>query len=350
MATETYKYFRPDTNLRAAYGGGAAQFFGDSKEITPRELTLRWVCKQFGLPAGTTRYLWEVGVATDTFVWIRVTDLFYSAMSAYLSAAELATVQSTAPAGWAKSSNFGILQPNPDKITLVVRGDSISDGIATTSGNTRDTWYAQAIGLIAGETLVWEDTNNNEGRSKSYQIINMSLGSSSWANTVGQPLPDDTNKATVYPRREDLAFNQRTETLPLHGPRMKFCYFLGTNDLAYDNSLSAADVWTRALTGINAFRAEFPATPLALWTIIKRTESTTLNSRIATYNNLVRANSVALGYTVFDIEAKVPQMNITFGDTTNRTYYADDVHPSTVGNAVAAAVLKDDLVAWLNAA
>ena len=350
MATETFKYFKFDPNLRSAYSGLAAQAFGDSKEISPRELTMRWVCKQLGLPAHGTRYLWEVGVATDTFLWAKVPDLFYSAIGAHLSTTELSTVQSTAPAGFAKQSVTAILQPNSSRICLTWRGDSISDGVATTAGNTKDTYYCQALGL-AGETFVWDDSPNfNEGKSNAYQLLNLSLGSSSWANTVGSPDAGDTNHATVYPRREDLAFNQRTKTLPLFGTRQKFIYALGTNDPAYDSSLSGADVWARALTRITAFKAEFPDVPLALVTLIKRTESSTLNNKLAAYNALVRSNAASVGYTVLDIEAKCPQVNITTGDTTNTAVYSDGIHPITAGHALIAAAIKDDLLAYANAA
>lgn len=351
MATETFKYFKFDPNLRAAYGGGAAQAFGDSKEISPRELTMRYVCKQLGLPAHGTRYLWEVGVATDTFLWAKVPDLFYSAVSPYLSATELATVQSSAPAGFAKQSVTAILQPNPSRICVTWRGDSISDGVATTAGNTKDTYYCQALGL-AGETFVWDDSPNfNEGKSHNYQLVNLSLGSSSWANTVGSPDAGDTNHATVYPRREDLAFNQRTKTLPLFGARQKFVYALGTNDLAYDTSLTGAQVWARALAQINAFKAEFSDVAIAIVTLIKRTESSTLNSRLAAYNALVRANAASVGYTVLDVEAKCSQVNITTGDTTNAAVYssADGVHPVTGGHALMGAAIEDDLLAFANA-
>lgn len=349
MATETYTYFQPDPNLRAAYGGGAPQNFGDSKEIYPRDLTLRWVSKRLGRPANGTRYLWEVGMASGV-VWFKVPDLHYAVVSPELSAAELATVQTTAPTGYTRQSNSGVLQPDGDRISLVVRGDSISDGVATTSGKANDTWYAQAINLMSGETIVWDDTTNYlEGRSKSFRVSNLSLGSSSWDNSVGSPDAGDANKATVYPRREAAAFNQRTKTLPLFGSRMKFLYWLGTNDGAYDPSVTGADIWARAVARINAFRAEFPNTPLALMTLIKRDESASLNNRLSDFNNLLRANAASMNLTVFDPEAKVPQMNMVTGNTLDTTYYADKIHPTTAGNGLMAAALKNDLETWLRA-
>lgn len=351
MATETdFRYIQPDPNLRSAYGGGAPQAFGDSKEITPRELTLRWVCKQRGLPANGTRFLWEVGLAGGV-TWFKMSAALYTLIAGDLSAAEVATVTSTAPSGYAKQSVPAILQPDGRKITLVVRGDSISDGVGTTSGKANDTWYSQAINMMSGETIAWDDTvNYTEGRSKSFKILNLALGSSSWDNSVGSPDAADGNKATVYPRRESAAFNQRTKTLPLIGRRMKFLYWLGTNDIAYDSSLSGEDAWARAVARINAFRAEFPDTPLALMTLIKRTELSSMNNRIGVYNNLMRSNAGPLKITVLDPEAKVKEMNLTTGDTTNRTWYADDTHTNTAGNGLIATALKSDLETYLRAA
>lgn len=349
MATETYKYFQPDPNLRAAYGGTAPQNFGDSKEIYPRDLTMRWVCKQLGYPTSGTRYLWEVGMASSV-VWFKVPDLHYSIISPYLSSAELATVQSTAPSGYTKQSLTALLQPDGNRISFVVRGDSISDGVATTSGKANDTWYAQAINLMSGETIVWDDTTNYlEGRSKSFRISNLSLGSSSWDNSVGSPDAGDANKATVYPRRESLAFNQRTKTLPLIGSKMKFLYWLGTNDGAYDPSVTGADIWSRALTRINAFRIEFPNTPLAMMTLIKRDESAALNNRLSDFNTLLRTNASSLNITLLDPEAKVSQMNMITGNTLDTSVYADKIHPTTAGNGLIAAALKNDFETWLRA-
>ena len=350
MATETFKYFRPDPNLRAAYGGGAAANFGDSREITPRELTLRWVCKQMGLPAGGTRFLWEVGLASSV-VWFKVSDLHYNAISGYLSAAELATVQSTAPSGYARNSQQGKMHPDSDKITYVHQGDSIGAGTLTTTGNTRDTLQTQAINLMSGETIYWDDTTDyTEGRSRSFRLINPSIGSSSWDNSVGRPDAADGDGATTYPRRQSLSFNQRIKTLPLIGRKMKFGYALGTNDIAYDSSVTGATAWARAETRLAAFRDEFPNTPLCLWTLIKRDELSSLNNRLSAYNDLVRANTAKWAYTVMDQEAKVPQFNIVTGNTLDTTIYADKIHPTTNGNAVGAAQMVGDFEAFLRAA
>lgn len=351
MAVETYKYFKPDPNLRAAYGGGAAVVYGDTRDITPRELTLRWVCKQMGLPAQGTRFLWEVGLAGGV-EWFKVPDLHYAALSSRLSDAELATVQSTAPSGFARSSQQGRMQPDDDLITYVHRADSIGFGTATTSGDTRDTLVAQAINLMAGETLVWDDTNGyTEGHSKSFRLLNPSIGSSSWDNAVGRPDAADADGATVFPRRERLAFPQRIKTFPLRGRKMKFGYALGSNDIAYDASVTGAIAWARAEAQLADFRAEFPDTPLCMWTVIKRDELSSLNSRISFFNDFVRGGTSKWGYDVMDQEALVPEFNITTGDTTNLTIYNNDrTHPKTAGNAAGAVKMVVPFEAFLRAA
>lgn len=332
MATETYKWFVPDPNLRAAYGGAAIQAGGDSAEITPATLVQRYICQQLGLPAGATRFLFEVGTATDTKTYCRVPDLVYSDVSSFLSATELATVVSTLPAGWTKGSVYIQLQPNPRRKTIIVRGDSICAGQATTSGDTRDTWMAQAINLIAGQTLVWEDVGTyRHGITKNYQLLNLSLGSSSFDNSVALGLSEE-----AYPKRESLAYNQRIKTLPMNSADCALVYGL-TNDLPYDLTISAADNWTRASTRLSTVRADFPLLKVAIITNYKRTTNVTLNTRIDAYNALVRANAGALGVTVIDIEANCPKVNMVTGDPTNLADYTDQIHITTLTHAQIAA-------------
>lgn len=342
MAIETYKWFQPDTNLRAEYGGAAIQNNGDSREPTPYTLTHRYACKKLGYPVNGTSYLWVIGTASSV-IWIRVSDLFYSTVSPYLSSAELATVTSTMPSGWSRNSVVSLMQPNPNRFNLLVRGDSLKFGLGTTSGDTRDTWPAQLINSISGETLVWTDTNYTEGQTANYRLMNLSLGGSSWANTV------ETGGGTAaYPLREDLAWSQRTQTLSLNGRKTGFIYALGTNDAAYDLSISASDMWTRALARINAFKTEFPNIKIAVETVYKRTTTSALNTRLNDYNNLVRSNASSAGIQIFDSEAKVPQVSIANGDTTNGTYYnGDGVHISTLTHGLIAAAHKQDIINWL---
>lgn len=351
MAVEPYKYFQPDVNLRPAYGGGAAIIYGDTRDVTPRELTLRWICKQMGLPAQGTRFLWEVGLAGGV-EWFKVSDLHYTAISPYLSTSELATVTSTAPSGFARSSMQGRMQPDDDLITYIHRGDSIGAGTLTITGDTRDTLVAQAINLMAGETLAWDDTNGyTEGHSKSFRLLNPSIGSSSWDNSVGRPDAGDADGATQYPRREKLAFPQRIKTLPLRGRKMKFGYALGSNDIAYDASVTGAIAWARAQTQLADFRAEFPDQPLCMWTVIKRSSLSSLNSRISFFNDFVRGGASTWGYTVMDQEALVPEFNIVTGDTTNTTIYnTDEVHPKTAGNTAGAVKMVVPFESFLRAA
>ena len=354
MAVETYKYFKPDPNLRAAYGGGSAVIYGDTRDVTPRELTLRWICKQMGLPAQGTRFLWEVGLAGGV-EWFKVPDLHYAAISSVtngLSAAELATVQSTAPTGYARSSQQGRMQPDDDLITYVHRADSIGAGTSTVTGDTRDTLVAQAINLMAGETLVWDDTNGyTEGHSKSFRLLNPSIGSSSWDNAVGRPDAADADGATVFPRREKLAFAQRIKTLPLRGRKMKFGYALGSNDIAYDASVTGAIAWARAEAQLADFRAEFPDTPLCMWTVIKRDELSSLNSRISAFNDLVRGGTSKWAYDVMDQEALVPEFNVVTGSTLDTNIYnTDRVHPKTYGNSVGAVKMVVPFEAFLRGA
>lgn len=342
MATETYRWFRPDTNLRS---GVAIQNGGDSAELSPFALMTRALCQTLGLPAGGTRYLFDYGIATDTFVYARVPDLLWSGVSALLTSAELATVVTTMPAGWTTTTPPLLLMPNPRNKSIITRGDSITAGLGTTTGDPRDIWLTQAINGIPGETLIIPGPNYREGESKSYYTGNMALGGSSWANTVDQGLGE-----AVYPRREDLAYDQRTSTLALNGNPSKtlFIYWLGTNDLAYDGTLTGAACWARVVTRIAAFRAKFPSVKLALCTAIKRSESAALNNRVNDFNVLMRANYASVGVDgLIDFEANVPQVNISTGNTGNATYYTDGTHVTTVTHGLLAAVARPVIQALL---
>lgn len=347
MATETYRWFRPDANLRS---GTAILNGGDSAELSPFALTTRAFCQALGLPAGGTRYLFDYGVATDTFVYARVPDLLWPGVSAQLTAGELATVVTAVPAGWAVATPPFMLMPNPRKKSIIVRGDSITAGLGTTTGDSRDIWLTQAINGITGETLAIPGPNYREGESKSYYFGNIALGGSNWANTVPAPDAGDASGQASYPRREDLAFEQRTATLALNGlgSKLLFIYWLGTNDLAYDDSLSGADAWARVVARLSAFRAKFPAVKLALCSIIKRSEASALNNRINDFNVLMRANYAAAGADgLIDFEANVPQVNIATGNTANATYYTDGTHITTVTHGLLAGVARPAIQGFL---
>lgn len=336
MATETYKYFIADSNLRAAYGGASIQAFGDTAETTKETLCMRYVCEQLSLPKDYTQYLFQIGTASSV-TYIRVPDNLYTGISAYLSTAELASVVSSAPSGFALASTYAQFQPRAKGVTVTLRGDSISDALGITGNNKALIFAAQAIDSIAGETLIALDTGvNRELISSNYKLTNISLGGSNWANTV-----DTGEQQNAYPLNESLAYPQRTQTLPLNGNATNnvFVYWLGTNDLSYDLTITGADCWSRASTRITALRAQFPDIKIILCTTIKRSENAALNSRINDYNVLMRANYASVGVDALaDFEAEVSVVNISTGDTTNTTYYTDGVHITETTHALLAPV------------
>jgi len=326
MATETYKWFQPEaTNLRADYGSDAILDNGDSAEITPESLTIRHICNELSLPKNYTNQLFKIGTDSGANTWVRVSDETYSSISSYLTSSETTSVVSSSPSGWSVSSTQAYFQPRGRGTTVIVNGDSITDALGITSNNKKLIYAAQAIDSISGETLAnIESSADRTLQSKNYRLINMALGGSSWANTI-----DQGNNEDLYPLPESLRFNQRTRTLPLNADATNnvFSYWLGTNDLSYDATLTGAQCWTRATTRITAFRAQFPNIPLILCTAIKRSESSALNDRINDYNVLMRANYSSAGVDALaDFENEVSVVNISTGDTTNTTYYTDGVH------------------------
>lgn len=342
MTTDTYYYFKPDTFLRSDYGGAAIQAAGDGAEVTAADLFQRHVCRQLGFPRNHTQHLLRQGIATDTFRWFRVPATLYTALSAYLTAAELATVTTTAPTGWALQSTLIKFQPHPVKTAVFARGDSISAGLGTTTGDTRDVYLGQAMNLI--EPMVFDTTEGSytQAEGANYVLRNFSLGGSSWGNTY---LYQGQTNVVQYPLVEDLAYNQRTRTIPLNNGKNIFIYWLGTNDLAYDDAVTGAIAWDRAAARIAALHAEFPNLKIIIGTLIKRQEGATLNGKLNDYNVLARANYLSAGaHILMDFEALVPEVNITAGDTTNTTYYTDGTHLTTAGHALLAPKAKNAIL------
>lgn len=325
MATQTYKYFQPDTSLRAEYGGATIQDFGDNQEIQEYTLTARELLKQIG-NVDTTSQLCEIGVDGSANVWFKCSDNLYPGISANLSTSELASVVSSAPAGYTASSNIAQMSVNANRTNCIIRGDSISDGLGTTSGDTEDVVWGQLITDLETNAPVFSQ-NTNVVLGENYNFVNMSIGSSSWANT------NSGGGQAVYPYREDLAYAQRTQTHCIDSGI--FVYWLGTNDLAYDTGLSAADCWTRASTRIAALAAQFPNVKIIVCTTIRRGSGTPLNTRINDYNVLMRANYLTAGaHILCDFEDNVSEVNIDTGDTTDTAVYSDGTHLTTAGQTL----------------
>lgn len=335
MTTQTYKYFQPESgNLRTEYGGAAILDNGDTREVSAASLTVRHITKELGMIASGASQLCEIGVDGSANVWFKVSDNLYPGISSYLTTAELASVVSSAPAGYTSQSTIADLQPLANRTNIIVRGDSISFGLGTTTGDTQDTVWAQAINELDSGTLSF-NSDATIGIGKEYALINPSLGSSSWANTGG-------GGPATYPEREDLAYNQRIKTLALDSG--VFVYWLGTNDIDYDGTLSGADCWARAASRIAALAADFPNFKIIVCTPIRRSEASSVNDRLADLRTSMLAGYVAAGaHVACDFES-VTEMAISTGNTENTTYYnVDKVHPKTAGQTLLVPVAKTAL-------
>lgn len=310
MVTETYKYFKPDTILRPSYGGNTIINGGDSAEINSATLTIRHIFKNIDFQKYGTRYLCIQGLASG-LNWFKISDNLYPAITPFLSSAELTTVQSTAPSGFSVVSQKAQLQPHSERINLIWRGDSIPDGTSVTNGK-RDVYASLAIQSLENNLGTFSETDRIL-LGKKYCLINLSLGGSSWADT-----------GSIYPQREDLAYNQRTKTLPLN--HLNKCIFVYnfTNDLPYDLTLTPAQNFTRAQNRIQTLKTDFPTIKVVVCTNIKRTENTTLNSRIHDYNNLLRSGYLSIGADAICDFAAIPSFHPLTGDTTNTSYYSSD--------------------------
>jgi len=322
MAT-TYKYYKPDPNLRAAYGGAAILAHGDSAETSKMDLSQRDLCRNLAWPSGKTRYIAEIG-NDGVDDWMEVSDELYPALSTHLTATELATVVSSKPAGYTASSKTIAFQPYPDKIAnFYLRGDSLGAGLGTTANDIEDVCWGQALNSI--QTQTWD--GGRKGVSADYAMFNLSIGSSTWANTGG-------GGPSVYPEREDLAYDQRIRTLPFTGTNNNiFIYWLGTNDIAYDAAVDGHDAWDRAAIRIAALRSEFPDIPIILGNIIKRGGNEDFG---IDFNTDAAANYISAGADILvDLQA-------AFGDSSN---IPDGTHPNTAGHAEMLDVCKTGMQA-----
>jgi len=337
---ETYKYFAYETgNLRSEYGGDAILSNADSAEIDSLTLTQRHIMRQLGYVKDGTDKLWRSGTVSGA-QWARVSDNLYPAISSYLTTAELASVVSSAPVGFSLTGDIPVFQPKPRKKNVIVIGDSISAGVSTTN-DLLDSPIAQAIADLDPTAI----ENSLEPNDRCFEGLvwascNLALGGSSWGNT------NAGGGDAVYPKRFDLAWNQRFRTLCLNGEEQVALHiWLGTNDLSYDTGLSAAQVWARAETHIGNVRAEFPSVPIIMGTCIRRTEGSPLNTRIDAYNTLLRANYATIGADDYvDYATAHPSFDPLTGNSGDLTVYAgDNVHPSTAGAGHLATLLQAKL-------
>jgi len=135
---ETYKYFQPEeSTLRAIYGGGPIQNGGDSAEVAPYALTQRYIMQVSGYAKNKTNALWRIGrasVPVASSVWCRVSDNLYPSISGYLTAAEIASVTSTAPTGFSIQSDLPMFRQKIGQNTTFFIGDSLSSGVQSTAG------------------------------------------------------------------------------------------------------------------------------------------------------------------------------------------------------------------------
>lgn len=344
MAVEPYRWFRADLNLRQTYGGELIKAGGDSAELTPDMLAHRYFCQRFGYPKNGTRFLWDTGVASGV-TWVRIPEVDWNRFSSELTASELSSVVTSAPAGFTLSSNTPKLQPWPDKFNLLVIGESIPAGLGATPQDTRGTWINFIVNGIPGQNLDYslDSTNNREAFSEDYAVLNTSLGSSSYDNNG--PNASTANGAAEYPLVQSLAFNQRTDTIPMNSKNVLLCSTLLTNDLAYDLTVTPQQAWDRARYWVDRVRARNPLTQIQLNTTGKRGELAPLNSRIGATNDLMRDGYAAEGVDFLgDIEALIPELNLVTGDTNNKTFFTDGTHWTSALHMLAADALRPNLI------
>jgi lysophospholipase L1-like esterase len=192
---------------------------------------------------------------------------------------------------------------------IVVDGDSISEG---TSSSFLQNNIRQALAFVA------EDCH----------IYNMSV--------------HGTRASIEFPRRvakqNSIATTGVTKSVTVYG--------FGSNDLS--NSTTGSDLWTTLVLPYIQW-AKAQGEDVVVGTVIPRKTSGLIagfDAQRLIYNDLVRNNAVAEGYTVADYCA-LPEFD-TADDADNLAFYnADKTHPNSAGYALMAGVLGPILTARL---
>lgn len=356
MSADTIVYFRCEwVTLGLLFGSDAIidpelNTGVDSAEVTTRTLTERRISRVLGYPKNKTRGWFRIGVSTSGSIsqnWVQTTQATYDALVAAsaLTANEISTYTATAPTPFALTGTYAQFMPKIGVKNVFVIGDSISFGTSPTAGLPNSP-ISKAIQILDATAIA--DITEPADRGwigKAWASCNLALGSSSWANTVGSGATED--RAT-YPRPFNLAKNQRFLTLALNGQESCIIHpWLGTNDIAYDSSQTAASVWARTTTYVGELASEFPNAKIVLGTLIRRTEDATLNGKVAAYNALLKANYLSIGAHYYvDYEAAHPDFSTGAGGDSTITSdcfwpdplngdsgtTGDGVHPNNFGS------------------
>lgn len=318
MATVPMTYFKADpNNLPAAYGGAALLTGRGSAELTAEDIFNRHVVKQLDWLDNGANAIGRTGIATDGFYWWEIPTALYTAISSLMVASQTSSATTTKPAGWAATSYLGKFAGYPDRTLIVIIGDSISVGQGADTPYV-DHHICQAINLIAGETLVFSETNRF-ALSKSYCVMNIAISGSAY------------DGVDVYPENWMDAYDQHIKTLPAC-ERMIIVDALGSNDITHNGNEAGSVTWAKAEIFLDKLGVDFPNAKIVKQTIIKRGETSAINTPITDLNALIRSDSSnhSVDY-IMDVEANVPELNTVTGDTTDLTVYADGTHLVTNG-------------------
>jgi len=112
--------------------------------------------------------------------------------------------------------------------------------------------------------------------------------------------------------------------------------FAGTNDI-FLNSTSGAATWALLQNYINARTAAgWAAANICVGTMLPRQGAH--ESDRTTYNDLIRSNAAGMGYKVCDFAADATMG--CAGCESDKTYYADFIHPTAAGHVILGNIVK----------
>jgi hypothetical protein len=371
---ETYWYITCKTdNLRSVNGGNAIVLGSTGDNVAPSTLTQRQTIKEISsMVTNRTVALCragniDVGGNVVLSKGLKVSTALKNALQPYLDSSVEWIVDSN-PATSPTETNPFInsssgngtpceFQINPNLFTVFIAGDSIDYGVGiktptsteiyTLNFDGADEFHYSRLAMEAVDTNVVSESfvvtkyptqpqNDTVFYGDKMMINKVAVGGASYANTVGTE--DQIDFIHVF----NLKYNQLYRTLNLNSNTAILMGF-GTNDAAYDTSLTAAELFKIETDAIELFKLHHPQCKIIAVTDIKRTDDTTLNNRIHAFNELRRdpvTGSISHGADYLCDFADPAQTHAHFHPLTGTIstgangLFADGdvVHPSKLGH------------------
>jgi hypothetical protein len=229
---------------------------------------------------------------------LKVSAALKNALLPYLDDAEEATASATNIISGTGNGTPNQQHMHPSLFNVYIAGDSIDYGVGiktptsteiyTLNFDGMEEFHYSRLAIEAVDTNVRSESYFNSKEPVSPEgdrlflgdkiaVHKIAVGGASYANTVGTE--DQVDFIHVF----NLKYNQIYKTMNLNTNSAILIGF-GTNDTAYDTSLTAQELFDIEKDAILKFKEDHPNTKIIAVTDIRRTDDTTLNQRIHDFN------------------------------------------------------------------